>query len=217
MNRLFNMDNGFFRVLTKIVDCVWLSILFLVTSIPVFTIGVSMTSLYYAVQKSLKNDRGYVSSEYFHAFKTNFKQSTLIWLLVLIIGIVLSVDVRIMRVMDEAGQALGKAWLLFGALLVLLVLWTIYLFPYIARFENGTKAIMKNAAYIAILNFPRTLLLIVCIVVAALLVYIIPITIFIVPALFTLVQNLIMEKIFRKYMSEEDRAAEDELNREFKN
>ena len=217
MDRFFNMDNGFFRALTKGVDCVWLSLLFLVTSIPVFTIGASMTALYYAVQKSLKNDRGYVGGEYFHAFKTNFKQSTLVWLLVLVVGIILSVDVQFFRALDEVGQALGKAYLFFGALLVLLVVWVAYLFPYIARFENSTKAIMKNAAYMAILNLPRTLLLIVCMAVAALLVYIIPVTIFIVPALFTLVQNLIMEKIFRKYMSEEDRAAEDELNREFKN
>lgn len=119
MNRLFNMDNGFFRVISKIVDCVYLSIIFLLTCIPVFTIGASMTALYYTVQKSLRHDRGYVSQEYWHAFKTNFKQATVIWLIVLGVGLLLFSDIKIMQAIDEAGKAIGKMSVFFSVVLFL--------------------------------------------------------------------------------------------------
>lgn len=217
MNRLFNMDNGFFRAISKLVDCVYLSFLFVISCIPVFTIGAAMSALYYAVQKTIRNDRGYVGSEYWHGFKMNFKQSTCIWLAVLLAGVILYGDVRILGIMEEAGNPLGKAHMFFRVLLFLLVVWCSYIFPYMARFENSTKAILKNAAYIAILNLPKTLLMIVYMAVTALILYIMPIALFFMPAVFTWMQNITLEKIFRKYMSDEDRAAEDELNREYKN
>lgn len=217
MNRIFNMDNGFFRTLSKLVDCIWLNFLFFITCLPVFTVGASMTALYYTMQKVIRNDRGYVSSEYWHAFKTNFKQATLTWLIVLAVGLLTFFDIQYMKAANEAGQAIGKSYVFFQVLLMLEILWCAYLFPYMARFINTMKGSMKNAALIAVVNLPWTLLILVLLLVAGLLMYIIPISIFFVPALFTWVLNRIMERIFRKYMTEEDKAREDEMNREYKN
>lgn len=217
MNRIFNMDNGFFRALSKLVDCIWLNFLFVLTCIPIFTIGASMTALYYTMQKVIRNDRGYVSSEYWHAFKTNFKQATLTWLIVLAVGLLTFFDIQFMKAMDKAGQPLGKAFVFFQVLLALEILWCTYLFPYMSRFINGMKATMKNAALIAVLNLPWTLLILVLLVVAGLIMYLIPIGIFFAPVLFTWVLNRILERVFRKYMTEEDKAQEDEMNREYKN
>ena len=217
MNRIFNMDNGFFRALSKLVDCIWLNFLFVLTCIPVFTIGASMTALYYTMQKVIRNDRGYVSSEYWHALKTNFKQATLTWLIVLAVGLLTFFDIHFMKAMDKAGQPLGKAYVFFQVLLALEILWCTYLFPYMSRFINGMKATMKNAALIAVLNLPWTLLILVLLVVTGLIMYLIPIGIFFAPVLFTWVLNRILERVFRKYMTEEDKAQEDEMNREYKN
>lgn len=217
MNRIFNMDNGFFRALSKLVDCIWLNFLFVLTCIPVFTIGASMTALYYTMQKVIRNDRGYVSSEYWHALKTNFKQATLTWLIVLAVGLLTFFDIQFMKAMDKAGQPLGKAYVFFQVLLALEILWCTYLFPYMSRFINGMKATMKNAALIAVLNLPWTLLILVLLVVTGLIMYLIPIGIFFAPVLFTWVLNRILERVFRKYMTEEDKAQEDEMNREYKN
>ena len=147
----------------------------------------------------------------------NFKQGTVIWLIVLAVGLLLFGDVEIMKAMLEAGNKIGNSYVFFGVMLFFEMVWCIYLFPYMSRFENKNKAVMKNAAFIAILNLPWTLLIILITVVFALLLYIIPMTMIIVPAVYTWVLNLILERIFRKYMSEEDKAAEDEMNREYKN
>ena len=65
MKGLFSADSGIGKALTKIGELVILSILWFVTSLPVITIGVSTTALYYAMVKSVRMDRGYFIKEYF--------------------------------------------------------------------------------------------------------------------------------------------------------
>ena len=77
-------------ILSAVIDIIWAGLLWLVFSLPLFTIGASSTALYYAVVKSIRHDRGRVSSCFFQSFRSNFRQATLLWLLCvgyLLIGI----------------------------------------------------------------------------------------------------------------------------------
>lgn len=217
MGDFFNMDNKFFQVINKIVDCVALSVLWMLSCIPIFTIGAATSALYYAMNKAIRHGRGYVWSEYWHAFRINFKQGTLAWLLILLLTVVLGVDSYIMYQYAKQGDKLGGLYLLFIVLLALIHMWGIYIFAYIARFENGMKAVLKNAALISIANFPWTLLLFVVFAAALTLVYVLPMLLVIVPAAYMFGENMILERVFHKYMSEEDIAEEEERNRDFYN
>ena len=85
----FNMmDNVVVRALSKLGDMICLNVMWLVCCIPVVTIGASTTALYTVMLKLVKNEEGYVFRGFLKAFKTNFKQSTIIWLIVLALGIV---------------------------------------------------------------------------------------------------------------------------------
>ena len=92
--------------------------------------------------------------------------------------------------------------------------WVSYLFPYMARFENSVKQSMKNAILMVIVHLPMTVLMLILAVVTGLVFYMVPILIFLLPAVYTWIQSYILERIFRKYMSEEDRMAEDEKYKE---
>lgn len=217
MDQIFNVDNKFFRGVSKIIDCVWLSILWAICCIPVVTAGAATTGLYYAVNKAIKNDRGYASSEFFAAFKSNFKQATIIWLIFLVLYIWLGVDYYVMKVYAKAGVAIGQMSVVFLVFGVIITMWGFYVFPYIARFENSTKNILKNTALIAIGNAPWTLLLTVLFFVMWIAIYLVtPITL-VMPVLYNLLKNVILEKVFKKYMTPEDLALEEERNREFYN
>ena len=85
MRSLFDTDGLLMRVLTKIADTVWLNILFLICSIPIFTIGASITALYYVSFKTIKDEEGYITKDFFRSFKENFKQSTIIWIVLLVL------------------------------------------------------------------------------------------------------------------------------------
>jgi len=217
MDQIFNVDNKFFRGISKIIDCVWLSILWAICCIPVFTAGAATTALYYAVNKAIKNDRGYATSEFFAAFKSNFKQSAVIWLLFLVLYIWLGVDYLVMRAYAEAGAAIGSMSVIFLVFGMLVTMWGFYVFPYIARFENSTKNILKNTALIAISNVPWTLLLMVLFFVMWIALYFVTPIVFLMPVLYNMMKNIILEKVFKKYMTPEDLALEEERNREFYN
>lgn len=217
MGNLFNMDNAFFRFMGKAVDCILLSLLWLVCCIPIVTAGAATTALYYTVNKVIRHDRGYIWSEYWHAFGTNFKQSTLVWLIVVVVLFLLTMDIIIMYQRAKNGETAGAFYIVFIAMLILALMWMGYLFPYIARFENKTKAVLKNAGFMAILNLPRTVLMFLLFGVAVLAVIFIPPLILILPAVYMLLINRVVEKVFVKYMTAEDLVAEEERNRDFYN
>lgn len=97
MSNFFNMDNGLFRALGKLADLMLLNILFLVCSLPIFTIGASFTAMYYVTLKLAENEEGYIARGFLKSFKQNFKQATIIWLILLFFGIVLVLDLLILQ------------------------------------------------------------------------------------------------------------------------
>ena len=80
------MDNVITRALSKICDMICLNVLWVICSIPIVTIGASTTALYTVMLKMVRNEEGYIFRGFFKAFKENFKQSTIIWLIVAALG-----------------------------------------------------------------------------------------------------------------------------------
>ena len=86
--------------------------------------------------------------------------------------------------------------------------WGCYLFSYTARFANTVKATVKNAFLLELRHLPWSLLII-CITAAALFAtWLLPVILIFLPALLFLIYDLILERLFRRYMSEEDLAKE---------
>lgn len=212
MGSIFSYDNKFFQGINKLVDCFYISILWIVFSIPVVTAGASTTAMYYAVHKVLRGERSYVWRSFWGAFKSNFKQATVIWLVWLALGSILGVDIYVTRVFLESGDAMGVLHYIFIILFIFLILWGIYLFSYTARFENTTKQILKNCGIIAVANLPKTALLFVIFAAGILAGIFIPGLIPLIPALMTWGMNSLLESIFQKYMSKEDLEREKRLD-----
>ena len=210
---LFNMDNPFFRMLSKMVDTVILSALWVIFSMPIFTMGAASTALYYTVHKTLRRNRGYIYSNFWNSFKENFKQSTIVWLILLAIYAIFGADLYLTWQFLKAGMQWGVMFYLFLVLILMTIVWTIYIVAYSARFENTKKATMKNAAAIAVVNLGWSFLILFLFLLGALLIGLIPIMIFLLPAVITLLYDIILERIFRKYMTEEELAAERESDR----
>lgn len=106
LSGLFNYDNPVWRFIGKFGDLILLNILFVICSIPIFTIGASTTAVYYVTLKLARNDDGYTIRSFFKSFKENFKQSTIIWLILLVVGIILGIDVWFFaKAFAEIGRA----------------------------------------------------------------------------------------------------------------
>ncbi len=163
--KFLNYDSPIMQFLSRLTDIFILNILFIVCSLPVVTIGASATALYSVTLKMAKNEESYIFQSYFGAFKSNFKQSTISWLILMLIGTVLWGDYRALGIMWEPLQRIFS-FVLFAAG-VLLLFTALYLFPYIARFENTIKNSIKNAFMISIAQLPYTLLLLLLFALAA--------------------------------------------------
>ena len=156
MNGLFAPDSRFMRYLNRFADLMILNLLFLLTSIPIFTIGASLTALY-SVCFHLGTDReGSTFRDYFAAFKENFRQATALFLLLLL------------WLMGTGGAAVifcfMAGWMHylfvpFAVLFIVVVLVASYVFPLLSRFESQNTITLKNAALLSLGYLPRSIII----------------------------------------------------------
>jgi len=160
MGKFFNLDSPLMRFMTKLADLMILNLLFLITCIPVITIGAAWTSLYYVTLKMVKDEESGIIRSYFRSFKQNFRQATILWLGILVIAAVLVLDLVILARIDSPVAAAMNMGIGILAILGFLVLQ--YLFPLLAKFDAGTVQTLKNACILAVAHLPRTLLMAFC-------------------------------------------------------
>ena len=151
---MFSIDGKFFGVLSRLADLVILNLLFLVCCIPVVTIGAAVTAMYCILMAEEKE--GYILKSFFKAFKDNFKQSTAIWLILLVPFLVISVDLYLSNFMAEGlGQTVLKGFWMLALLIVLFAM--IYALTLQCTFENSVKNTIKNAFLISLGHAPWSL------------------------------------------------------------
>ena len=154
---LFSFDSSVSRFLYLVADIVVAHFLWIVCSLPLFTIGAANTALYYAFMKRFRTDEGYVWKNFLKAFRENFRQSIVLWLIVLAAGGLLLLDLRIAHI---TGGVLGRVMLVScSALLIPYLLVSLYIFPVQAKFENKIADNLKNALLMSLQSFPYSLLL----------------------------------------------------------
>lgn len=157
MGKFFNPDSPLMRFMTKVADLIILNILFFVTCLPVFTIGAALTGLYAVTLKMVRDQEGSITKSYFHAFRQNFRQATLLWLAVLALAVILLLDIRVLNaVATDWAMGLKFAVEVVGVIALAVVQ---YLFPLVAKFEAALGAHVKNACLLALAYLPKTALL----------------------------------------------------------
>lgn len=159
MRRFFDMESPFFRFLSRMADIMILNLLFLLTCIPIVTIGASWTALYYVTLKMVRNEESYIVRGYFKSFKENFKQATIMWLIVLVFLVVLFLDFRILSLSEGKGINFMTIGITVVALVGAMVL--TYLFPILAKFYNTIKRTFLNAFLMSVRHLPQTVIMIV--------------------------------------------------------
>lgn len=209
LNGIFNMDNPFWRAMGKVADLVIINLLFIVCSIPVVTIGASYTALYTVMLKLVKNEESYIFRGFFKAFKNNLKQSTIIWLIMLVVGALLGTDLYLSKHIDMSlMKILNYIFLVFGFIYAMVLS---YVFPILSKFDNSTKDTLRNALLMSIAHFPWSILIILVNLIPLIIFLfdlniffaaIFPILIFIGFSLMAFANSYIFNRIFKKYIPE---------------
>ncbi|MCI8267460.1 MAG: YesL family protein [Lachnospiraceae bacterium] len=198
---MFKLDSPLMNFLSKVADIMILNILIIVCSIPVFTVGAAVSAAYYMTFKMVKNEETYIVRGFFKAFKENFKQATVMWLLVLLIIGILSVDYTIIV---YSGIEFSR-WIRLAMVTVsmILLMGVVYMFPLQARFINPVKNTIKNSFLMALSHLPTTVLLIAVYAVPVVVFYFVPqsLPILILLAFGTIVylKSCLLLRVFKRY------------------
>ena len=154
----FNWDNIVFQMLGKLVDCVWVSILWVICCIPVFTIGASTTAAMSVALKLADDEEGYIAKSYFEAYKANFKHGVPMGLIFLVAWYAVYLDFQLFGAVKNNPVIL----LIIGMVSVFLVIIAmIYSFPLLARYENTVVRTIRNSMDISRKYFGKTLILVI--------------------------------------------------------
>lgn len=155
--KIFDLDSPLMNVLNKMADLMWLNILTLICCIPVITAGAALTYMHYVALKIVRNEESYITRSFFKSFKTNFRQATLIWLLLMLVAAILGGDYYIIT---KSGMQFSQVLVvLIMAAGVLVICTSLYVFPVLAKFDNTIMGTIRNAFIMSILQLPKTVVM----------------------------------------------------------
>lgn len=156
MSKVFSYDSLVWKFIGRLIDFVYLTLLWFVTSIPLVTIGASTTTVYYIALKMADDQEEYLTRMYFKNFVRFFRESTVVWLITLAVGAVLAGDFYIcVRVKSPVAAMLMAAFVVIAVVYLMTVL---YLFPVMARICQSPLGYVKASFYLAVKYFGWTLL-----------------------------------------------------------
>mgnify|MGYP002518941364 FL=1 len=150
-------ENKVIWILGKIGQFILLNFLVLLGCIPIVTIGASVTAGMYCMSKMRDPESMIITTEYFHAFAVNFKKSTMVWLLLLVVTFVGAGDLFYALRVARGGNLF---FFLFALVLLFVVISVgFWVFLLIGRYENSVQEHLKNALLLAFGRLPRTILM----------------------------------------------------------
>lgn len=190
------------RFLTGLCNLIIVNFLFVLTCIPVFTIGASLTALYRITIAILAGDNPAVFKDYFKAFKSNFLKATGLQFFYMALFAFFIFEIVMVRTMlTEQYQ-----WSAYPAMILLIIIFaaSCYSFPILAWFDESFKQLLKNSLLIAVTNLPVTVMYIVFSGLLAYLVYQFPTTVlsimvFMGCSTLAIFYSLFLKRIFEKH------------------
>ena len=145
-----------FRMLGGLCNLIMVNLLFLATSLPIVTIGASLTGLSRVTMKMVQHQDPSVLKDYFGAFKKHFKESTIIWLITLLAGAFFTIDLYVIFTqIDQKYKLLQIPVWIFLFIVVSIML---FAFPLISAYPDKIKATIKNSILLSISNIPVTIM-----------------------------------------------------------
>lgn len=155
--KLFSVDGALYQFMSRMLDVLKLSILWIICSLPIITVGASTVAAMYVALKMVDDEEGYIVKQFFKGFKDNWKKGTLLWLINIVSAYAIYLDFQFFEVID--GNPI--IFLLIGiASIVLLISAMLYSYPLLARYKNTLIRTIQNSIDITRKYMARTLMIV---------------------------------------------------------
>jgi len=153
MAGIFSYESKFSKIMFRFAYGCYLNLLWALCSLPIVTVGAATTALYDVAMRIAEDREGDLTQQFFRAFRSNFRQATTLWLILLAVGIFLGADIYVLQHLRSASTGgIAVFWTLILAVLIAAciayVIELMYVFPLVARVENTNRAMLVNALLI---------------------------------------------------------------------
>ena len=147
----------FGRITTRLWILFWSNVLFVLFSLPVVTAGPAWVAMYTVCLKTLRVDNSLNPfTEFWKAFRANFRQAFLGFLGFLAIAAILVLDIMFVSRTDSIMRMFRwPVYLLAGCLLLILF----HVIPVMAAFSDTLKGLIRNGIYFAAKNPIRAIVI----------------------------------------------------------
>ena len=201
----FDTDNFLMRISEKVLDIVTVNLLFVVTCLPIVTIGVAKISLYETIFEIKKSRRVPVFRTYLKVFRQNIKLGFQLGLLELSIVLLSLSDLYLFWGQTALPFQLVKAICL--GILIFLTIVMLASYPIAARYDLTWKEVLQKGLILASLNFLWFFLMLAILLLIIMVLYLSAFTLLLGGSTFilfgfgllTFMQVGLMEKLFAKY------------------
>jgi uncharacterized membrane protein YesL len=196
-NGLFDPENSFWRFLTKVFNVAYAGFLWFVVSLPLVTMGAATVALYTYTLQLVRGEEGYVGKTFFAAFRKHFRKASLLWLFMVILTSFLLFDLYLARRM---GGTIGN--LLFFSLLsvsFVALVTIIHIFPLLAQYDSSFRETIKRSFMFGLGNLHYSVTLMVIFGLQAVVLYYVPVTIFVSTGFSTVLSSFFLSYLYGKY------------------
>ena len=149
-------DSRFMLLCSKFVNLTQLNLLWLVCSLPLFTLGASTCAMLSCLT-AMKKEEPSGFKAFFRAFCKYFRQATILWLLMVFLGLMLALDYRIVAYLEFPGRLAVIGLICFCFLGLVLV--SGLLFPLLVRYPGSLRDTVVNGVLLSLAHLPKLLLI----------------------------------------------------------
>ena len=203
MSNVFDSDNFFWRWFGRLADVLVLSLLWVLCCLPVLTVAPACIALYDTVARCIHGKEDQPYKHFFHVLKSELLRGIGITALWGVFGLLLLCGYNFLYNMGKENQLLATYSMVYLATMVIPLGIFAWLVPLEARFSNSFFELHKTAATFAIVHLPTTAILLGLLAAAIVIGVFVPVLFLILPGLVVTLQSWFIEKVFKKYIGEE--------------
>ena len=143
------------KLLSRLADLIALNVLFVISCIPVITIGAANAALYDSIERIQQNE-GFGWKSYWKAFRRDFKKSTALWLIEILISALVGYALVFYLKSGSSIGGVGRIVCIIVGIIWLLA--SAWIFPLHAKYENTPRQTIKNALLCGIMFLPQSVI-----------------------------------------------------------
>ena len=207
--KIFSTETKIYQRLTEYSAILLTGIMWLLLFLPVVTAGASCTAMS-RMMLNIREDKSAGVALFFKTFAKEFKRSTVIWLIMLIVP---AAVLALYLFTDITSSAAVAVIFVFVALWIISLM---YVFPLNAYFENTVSGTLKNSLLMALSHIKSTLplllitllpLFVYAVIGNRLFIYTVPVWIFVLLPFMEYWKSYFLLRVFYDYVPEEQQTA----------